>query len=376
MSSRLRAPAVIILAGVFGCACVALILNVPAGHLLLVLAVAGGATLAVALAGVGLRALVSRRSSTIGAQSALAAVLTASATLAAFAMVSLTMLVSQHDLAIVLAVLPLAAGAGIAYGISSGWRVTADLLALAAAIRKIEPGTEPRWPSAAGTAEVATVADGLRTATAKLAEATERQQTLEAGRRELVAWASHDLRTPLAGLRAVAEALADDVAPDEAARQRYLVGLTTHVDQLTALVDDLFELAQIESGGLTMEMEPTQISALVAEVAESFRSRAESAGVNLEVIAAPGGTSVLAGRDHLGRVLANLLDNAVRHTPPDGRIQVRVEDQHGGVSVAVQDGCGGIPEDDLPLLFTRLWRGGPGGRRWGRPRAGHRQGPR
>ncbi len=278
------------------------------------------------------------------------------------------MLISAHDLSVVLASLPVAVGAGVAYGVASAGALVADLEALASSASVLEAGAAapPDAPRrAGGTAEVATVAEALDAAATRLAEARARERAMEASRRDLVAWISHDLRTPLASLRALAEALADGVATDEATRSRYLAGLVTNVNRLAALVDDLFELSQIEAGALALELEPTSLPELVAEVLQCLAPEAEAAGVWLGSIVEPpvdsGGALVLAGRDQLSRVLTNLVHNGIRHTPSGGRLQVSIADGAGPgrVAVRVRDSCGGIAEADLPRVFDRLWRGDP-----------------
>jgi signal transduction histidine kinase len=209
-----------------------------------------------------------------------------------------------------------------------------------------------------GTAEVALIAETLNAAAARLAEARERERHMEQGRRDLIAWASHDLRTPLASLRALAEALADDLAPDEATRRRYLAGLTANVERLSALVDDLFELSAIQAGAVTLQLEPTSLPELASEVIDRFEPEAAAAGVRLEC-KLDGDRPVLAGRDQLGRVLANLVANGIRHTPRGGRLRVAVAGGDGTAILQVTDSCGGIPEADLPRVFDQLWRGDP-----------------
>src|SRR5918992_1319974 len=225
--------------------------------------------------------------------------------------------------------------------------------------RGLEAGDLAARAQVQGTAEVALIAESLNAAAARLAEARERERRMEQGRRDLIAWASHDLRTPLASLRALAEALADDLAPDEAIRRRYLAGLTANVERLSALVDDLFELSAIQAGAVTLQLEPTSLPDLAAEVLDRFEPEAAAAGVHLECRVAGGGP-VLAGRDQLGRVLANLVANGIRHTPPGRRLQVAVAPPDGTAILQVTDGCGGIPEADLPHVFDQLWRGDPG----------------
>jgi signal transduction histidine kinase len=258
----------------------------------------------------------------------------------------------------VLASLPVAAGAGVAYGMATARQVAADLEALAGTARRLEAGDLATRARVQGTAEVALIAETLNAAAARLAEARERERRMEQDRRDLIAWASHDLRTPLASLRALAEALADDLAPDEATRHRYLAGLTANVERLSTLVDDLFELSAIQAGAVTLQLEPTSLPDLATEVLEGFEPEAAAAGVRLECRLGGGGP-VVAGRDQLGRVLANLVANGIRHTPRGGRLRVAVADGDGTAIVRVTDSCGGIPEADLPRVFDQLWRGDP-----------------
>jgi len=242
--------------------------------------------------------------------------------------------------------------------VATARQVAADLEALAATARRLEAGDLDARAEVVGTAEVALIAETLNAAAARLAEARERERRMEQGRRDLIAWASHDLRTPLASLRALAEALADDMAPDEATRRRYLAGLTANVERLSALVDDLFELSAIQAGAVTLQLEPTSLPDLAAEVLDRFEPEAAAAGVALEA-ELHGGRPVPAGRDQLGRVLANLVVNGIRHTPRGGRVLVTAGVDDGMAVLQVRDGCGGIPEADLPHVFDQLWRGDP-----------------
>ncbi|HZA83928.1 MAG TPA: HAMP domain-containing sensor histidine kinase [Actinomycetes bacterium] len=346
------------LAGLAGSALVARLVGIPPGESATLLAVVTLAALVVVAAGLGLQGRLRRRRAKVARQGALTAAVTAAAALAGLWAVSAQMLVSSHDLAVVLASLPVAAGAGVAYGVATARQVAADLEALAGTARRLEAGDLAARAQVQGTAEVALIAESLNAAAARLAEARERERRMEQGRRDLIAWASHDLRTPLASLRALAEALADDLAPDEAIRRRYLAGLTANVERLSALVDDLFELSAIQAGAVTLQLEPTSLPDLAAEVLDRFEPEAAAAGVRLEH-RLDGGPPVLAGRDQLGRVLANLVVNGIRHTPRGGRLQVAVAEGDGTAVVQVADGCGGIPEADLPHVFDQLWRGDP-----------------
>jgi signal transduction histidine kinase len=377
--------AAILAGGLTGSVAVALAVDIPTHDLALLLGLTTIGAVAVVLAGLAVQGGLRRRRAGVARHVALTAAVTAGAALAAIQAASSAMLVSAHDLSVVLVCMPVAVGAGIAYGITSSRGMVTDLEALAARAAALEAGAGPSRaggaaeagagpsssaaatrPSAAGgrpggTAEVATVAEALDAAEARLAAARERERTMDASRRDLIAWISHDLRTPLASLRALAEALADGVAIDDATRGRYLTGLLAHVDRLAGLVDALLELSQVEAGALAFELEPVSLPELVAEVLEGFEPEAAAGGVRLEMAVGTGGTLVLAGRDQLNRVLANLVHNGIRHTGPGGRLLVTIGHRADGevVTLRVRDGCGGIAEQDLARVFDRLWRGDP-----------------
>lgn len=189
-----------------------------------------------------------------------------------------------------------------------------------------------------------------------LHEARETERAAEQSRRELVAWISHDLRTPLAGLRAMTEAIADGVVsgPEEVAE--YAVRMGRETERLTAMVEDLFQLSRITSGALRLTMTPVSLSDVVSE-AVAVESVA-AARRHVRVRAADSEWPVVAGSDpELARVVRNLLSNAIRHTPPDGTVVVAAGTSGGRAWLRVDDACGGIPPDDLPRVFDVAFRG-------------------
>jgi signal transduction histidine kinase len=353
------APAGWFALGVGGSAAIAAASGMPARDLLALLAMSVGGAVAVAVAGAGAQVASRRRRVRLARQQAMTAAVTAGGTLAAIALVAAGMLLSQHDLAVVLATLPVAAGAGIAFGVVNARLVGRDLEALAGAARRLATGDLDARAPLGGTAEIADVAATLNLAATRLTEARDRERAMEASRRDLVAWASHDLRTPLTSLRIVAEALADDVVTDEATRRRYLASLSAHVDRLARLVDDLFELSQIEAGALALQFEPTHLPDLIDEVVERFSPGAGAKGVHLEANLPAEFRLLPAGRDQVGRVLANLVVNGIRHTPPGGRVLLGAADHPDHATIWVRDACGGIPQDEVPYVFERHWRGDP-----------------
>lgn len=191
---------------------------------------------------------------------------------------------------------------------------------------------------------------------AKLTAAREREFALEAARRELVTWISHDLRTPLAGLRAMSEALQDDVADDPA---RYHVQIGTEVQRLTDMVNDLFQLSQLHVGAGVRRNERINLSDLISDTMSSLDPIARDQQVDL-VGSAADLAEVMGDASQLNRALTNLVYNAIRHTSHHGVVSVdlaAVADS-GRVALKVTDRCGGVPAKDVPRLFEVGYRGG------------------
>jgi signal transduction histidine kinase len=188
-------------------------------------------------------------------------------------------------------------------------------------------------------------------------EALERERALEASRRELVAWVSHDLRTPLAGLRAMAEALEDQVVTEPAQVARYHATMTRESERLAAMVDDLFELSRIHAGALRLQLDALSLADVVSDAVAVVHPAAVAKRVRILADRA-GAWPVVHGSDpELGRVVRNLLVNAVRHTPPDGTVRLAAGADGDGAWLAVQDACGGIPPADLTRVFEVAFRG-------------------
>jgi signal transduction histidine kinase len=186
-------------------------------------------------------------------------------------------------------------------------------------------------------------------------EAMEREMAaeVEARRREMVAWVSHDLRTPLAGIRAMAEALEDDVAPDPSAYHRQI---REEVDRLAVMVDDLLALSRLQSGQLRLTLREVRLRDLVSDTIASATALAHERSIDLSGRCDDAVTAYV-DESLLSRALANLVGNAVRYTPPGGAVRVEAESRDGVTSLRVTDTCGGIPDDDLGRVFEAGWRG-------------------
>jgi signal transduction histidine kinase len=186
--------------------------------------------------------------------------------------------------------------------------------------------------------------------------ARERERQMEAGRRELVAWVSHDLRTPLAGLRAIAEALEDNVVSDPYTVAEYHHRIRVETDRMTRLVDDLFELSRINAGALRLALSTVPLADIVSEAIAVTAPLAASRRVRV-IAAETGWPTVTVGEREMARVVTNLLVNSVRYTPRDGTVRIDGGHDHDDVWLSVSDTCGGIPENDLPRVFDVAFRG-------------------
>jgi signal transduction histidine kinase len=246
--------------------------------------------------------------------------------------------------------------AGIAAALIVGRQLTRASRALSASVNGVGDSGVYVAPNRALPIELSQLSDALETAHERLSAARTRERALEASRRELVAWVSHDLRTPLAGLRAMAEALEDQVVVDPRTISQYHTQIRTEVDRLSTMIDDLFELSRIHAGALRLSRRMVGLEDVVAEVVASTEPVARAKGVRLTG-AAVRGMGVYVDSAELGRALRNLVTNAIRHTPADGVVDVLAEVQSGMASVCVSDACGGIPPEDLPRVFDVAFRG-------------------
>jgi signal transduction histidine kinase len=303
--------------------------------------VAAGTTLAVGLAAaIGLRRLPSLRLQLIAL-----ALLALALPLAAVLLSGVMMFTSGHDLT-VLAVAVAASTAALAAALLLASAIHAAIEGVRAASIALARGDLAARAPEDGPAEVVELAASLNEMAANI-------EGLFDARRQLVAWASHDLRTPLANMQAMLEALEDGVGDPE----RYLRALREQTRTLSQLVDDLFELARIDAGVLTLELRDAPIAALVRSCLRGLEAEAQARGVTMTAETDASDANVRCAPEKVERVLLNLLTNALRHTPSDGTVAVVVESLESEVRLSVEDTGEGLPADASHRLFERFWRG-------------------
>jgi signal transduction histidine kinase len=233
-----------------------------------------------------------------------------------------------------------AVGAGL---LLAGW-TSQSLRRVGDASAELAAGDLSARAPTGGPSEIANLADGFNAMAASI------EQLFDA-RRELVAWASHDLRTPLASMQAMIEAIEDGLAEPE----DYLPTLREQVRTLTLLVDDLFELARIDAGALTLELQQLPVAGLVDSTIRLLRPEAAARNVDL-FVHADGETTARVAPDKIERVLFNLVTNALRHTPSDGAVAVNVARRDSDVLVSVEDTGAGLEPEAINRMFERFWR--------------------
>jgi signal transduction histidine kinase len=287
------------------------------------------------------------------------AVLGAVVALANLAVMARLMMVSSHDLALVLLLVVFATGTAIAMALvlaSGPMRAIDRLVGGARRMGEGELG-EPIGALSAGP-ELDEVAGSLDEAAARLQAARDRERQVEDMRRDLIVAVSHDLRTPLASVRAMVEAIDDGVVDDGPTVRRYAAEMRRSVDQLVTMVDDLFELTQLDVGAIERETERAVLAEVVRSAVSVVEPAAHEKGLSLRT--SLGGADDALCSPRLVRVLQNLLVNAVRHTPPDGTVRIEASRDDGGrLLVAVEDSGEGIDAADLPRVFEPFFRGDP-----------------
>ena len=222
--------------------------------------------------------------------------------------------------------------------------ITSSLQRVGAASRSLAAGDLSARAPIEGATEISELATSFNAMAAALEE-------LFDARRELVAWASHDLRAPIASLHAMLEAIEDGLVPAE----DYLPTLRAQVRTLSMLVDDLFELARIDAGALTLELRQVPIAPLVASALTLLQPEAEARGVALSADVDEELEARLAP-EKIERVLFNLVTNALRHTPTDGSVAVRAERRTSDLLLRVEDNGEGLSGEAPARMFERFWR--------------------
>ena len=267
------------------------------------------------------------------------------------------MFASQHDLLLAIVLLLFASGIAMILGYFLSSTVTMRINLLKEAAQKLAEGELQTRVPVSGRDEVSALATTFNRMAEQLQTADQKQRELERLRNDLIAWVGHDLQTPLASMRAILEALSDGVVEDPEMVKRYLLTAQRDVMSLSALIDDLFQMSQLDAGGFPLNRANVSLSDLVSDTLESFSQLALQHEVKLEGQVDSNVDPVFMDTQAIGRVFNNLISNALRHTPRGGEIKVEARRKGSGVEVTVSDTGEGIRPQDIPHIFERFYRG-------------------
>lgn len=360
-SSRARAG--LFIAGIFVALAatiglVAMVMRPPASdllHLVVIFAVSAGIS---ALVGVVAQRLGWWRSfPSLRSSLTLGYVIAAGLTMLNVWLAARLMFLSPHDLTLAIVLLFFAGGISVSFGFLVSNAITHALESLASAASRLSDEDFSVRVPVEGRDEVARLAAAFNVMAERLENANEEARRLDAARRDFVAWASHDLRTPLSSLMVMIQAIEDGVVSDPTTVNRYLKQSRAEIQRMGELIDALFQLSKLDTGQLTLQLEASSLSDLISDTLEAFSARARGQGVSLSGTVGPDLDPVWMSPQEIGRVLQNLLDNALRFTPSGGQVRVKAECQGSDVVVSVADNGVGIQAEDLPHVFDRFFRG-------------------
>lgn len=298
-----------------------------------------------------------RRVGPLGRQFALAVAIMVGQSLLAVVVVARLMFVSDDDAILVSLIVAFTGLVAIVAAQTLAGGVLGDVEHLRDGLAAVGDGQRDVRITTSGGDELAELAAAANDMIRRLDEEERARSAAEEARRGLVAAVSHDLRTPMTSLRLLADAVSDELV-DGATRAEYLRRMTTHLGVLSALIDDLFELSRIEAGDIRWSMEQVRLDGLVEETVGAMRPHGEARGVVLVADVDRPLITSRANPEKLQRVLFNLIQNAIRHTPADGSVTVRGRAIGAGVEVEVADTGPGIRPDDRAHVFDTLYRGG------------------
>lgn len=267
------------------------------------------------------------------------------------------MFADQHDLLLGTILLIFAGAIAMALGYLLSSSFLDRIKSLDTAAKTIATGNLSSRVEIEGRDELAELAQTFNFMASQLEDAAKQREALEKMRKELIAWIGHDLQTPLTSISAIIDALADGMIQDEKTKQRYYDTAKKNIYSLSHLIDDMFQLAQIDSGGIKLNYQSVSISDLISDCLESYTEIAKNKHINLQGSVAPKIGEIEIDAQRINRVLNNLIDNAIHHAPAEGKVEVVASQTEREVKVLVEDNGSGIHPNDLPFIFDQYYRG-------------------
>ncbi len=266
------------------------------------------------------------------------------------------MFISQVDLMVTGVLLIFAGSIALIFGFFVSSAITEGIRELARAAEQIAQGKLETRLDVRGNDELAEFGTTFNWMAQSLQEVDKQKRELDQQRRDLIAWASHDLRTPVTSIRAMIEAMVDGVVSDPQTTNRYLHNMDLEIQHLTKLIDNLFELAQLDAGHITLNYQMASLRDLISDTLGSMSIRAQQQNIRLTGEVADGVDLLYIAPDKVQRILNNLLDNALRYTPEGGIVALMARLDGDDVRVQVHNSGAGMVGIDMTQVFTRFYR--------------------
>jgi signal transduction histidine kinase len=274
-------------------------------------------------------------------------------------LVAQRMFINTHDLALSTALLVFSSVVSIVSSFFLSSTLIERIHQLVRASERLSQGDFKVRSAVDGKDELATLSRAFDQMASSLQAVEEQKELLEQTRRNLLAWISHDLRTPLASMRVMNEAIIDGVAADPQTIERYTQSMQREIQHMSHLIDDLFELSQLETGQLKIVREPASLRDLVSDTLSSMKAHADQQQVTLGGQIEDQIDTISMAANKIQRVLYNILDNAIRYTQPGGKVTLLACRSRNDVEISIHNTGSVIPPGDLPNIFASFYQGEP-----------------
>ena len=266
------------------------------------------------------------------------------------------MFISPHDFYLTSALLVFAGITAVSFGLFVSNALAARIMDLSTAAKAVAQGKLDTRLAVSGKDELSDFAHTFNWMAESLKNLDDEKRMVEQTRRNLIAGISHDLRTPLTSMRAMLEALADGIVTEKEEQSRYIENSLAEIANLDHMIDDLFELAQLDAGHMKMEFVSASLRDLISDVMSSMNAQATRHQLTFKGEISPEIDPVYMAPDKIQRVLINLLDNALRYTPPQGTITIRAKREGEKICVEVHNTDTVIAPEDIPQIFNSFYR--------------------